>query len=579
MHIPAYGGRPQSFLVSGAGHASGSETPDYDGTPPLTGPPHGFAASHPSEGSAYFGGGYVNGQLHSSQLAALTNSGLRPYFHPGHAEAQGQHGSALGDPNNGGEGPQGDHSPSELHHQSNIPYNGDNSSQSHSSIGAQDYSADQSVFSYQDNAIPRVANGLMNPGNGFYFKTDVSSIMPQTQPWGGVGGGFAPGQLTLPGAAVHSPYYQVAQNGQKVDNKLGNRLQSPLSERAASPDLVDINNAQTMKMPTIHHPPYPMPFTNMDNNLNSSLSAAAMSALHPSSGQLHSAPPHMQRFHSAPGVPTMNNQHWTQPEPFKPSTPGFESRPHLMRRHASDWAPEHAGLLRANSEAEAESKEGTPAPTNQWHTAYAGGPGTRPVPYRFSSSTSNGSNASPLLNVSTPQSLPPLSIFPNPSGINNAMMPGGFGYPPNSVNPWLHNSLKDQQVVTPVLGRPMFGTPQQADEMEEPQITLNSGPKLPIARDRQTSGVSVIGAGLGSVTFGDREGSAEVDRKWTPSDTASVDGNDDGDSEDDEDVEDDDSDDDFVLGKTPIKRKTSNGKRARGGMASRGTAPKRRVLT
>jgi len=572
------GGRSQSFLVSNGSNGSASDTQDYAGSPPLNGGPHVFATSHPPEGSAYFNGGYVNGQLHSSQLAAPTNPALRGYFH---SETQGHANAALahpGDQNQSSQAGPDERSSTDLsaHQPNGLAYNGDGSSQNGQVGLGQDYSGDGSVFPYSDNTISRVpSNNVMN-GNGFYFKTDAS-VMSQAGQWGGVGGGFTPGQLTLPSVSLHPSYYplpsqQFAQR--PADNKATNqRLQSPLSERGASPELVDINTVPAIKMPTISQGPYPMPFGNVDNH---SISAAAMSALHPASGQLHSAPPHMQRFHSAPGVPTVSHT-WNHPEPFKASTPGFE-RP-FMRRHGSDWAPDHTAPTvpqREASEADAESKASTPGTAKvdppQWPQAYSGPNAVRPAPYRFASSGSTASTASSLVNVSSAQStLPPLSIFPSQNGV---AQPNYQGYQQSWVTPAFNN--KDQQIVTPnVLSRPMFGS---HDNSDDGQVSLSASPeKIPVGRDRQASGVSVLGAGLAGVTFGDREGSIEEETKsWVGSDPASFDGEED---DSDDDGDDDSDDEDFVLNKASVKRKGSTGKRGRGGGVPRTGSVKRRVLT
>jgi hypothetical protein len=155
--------------------------------------------------------------------------------------------------------------------------------------------------------------------------------------------------------------------------------------------------------------------------------------------------------------------------------------------------------------------------------------------------------------------------------------PSYHGYPNSS--PWVNPTFKDAQIVTPnILSRPVFTASGQADDNDEAQISLSATPqKMPLARDRQASGVSVLGASLAGVTFGDREGSIEEEGKvWTPSDSGSIDGEED---DSDDDGDDDSDDEDFVLNKASVKRKGSTGKRGRAptGVARSGSI-KRRIL-
>lgn len=608
LHVPPRASSQHPFLVSGGGpgSVSGSEAPEYSVSPSVTGPPHSFAASHPPEGAAFaFAGGFVNNQqFHNAQLAPAP-AGIR-YYHPGHPEAQPHGGPpSLSHPGAGpesahqGQAPQGDRAEFQQQQQVNgVPYPGDGSNGG----PVPDY-GEQSVFAYQDNSIPRLPNGaVMNGPGGFYFKNEPGVRQFQPDPnhvlaaqaaasWGGVGGGFAPGQLALPAMPLQPSYHnynlQMHSGGQQ---KLGQRplCASPLSERAASPDLVDINTVPAIKYQQPHGHTFPMPFSAVDphGHLQSPM---AMSTLSSGQAQLHSAPPHMQRFHSAPGVPTLNGG-WNQTETLKSMPqPGFENRNPLRRASAGvqgeEWTLEDNMLSRDASDGEGDSAsakevnntnpqvkvEGWATPTGGYTMP------VRPGPLRFPSSASTTSTASSLMNVTaTPQSLPPIAVFPQANGMQHHP-----GYPYQTPPPpgWNQPGMKEQTLVTPhMLGRPVFIQHHQADDDNEHQITLSSPPKVPMPRDRQASGVSVVGLGIANVTFVDREGSIEDESKgWTPSESGSL-GEDELESDDE--ANDDDSDDDFVLGAKP-KRKSSTGKRSRGTMSGRAPTrgmPKRRVL-
>lgn len=588
--MPNY--RPTGFIpgAPGAIPAPGSDSQDYSANSSVSGHPHAFAASHPPEGAAYYGGGFVNGQLHSSQLAA-PGGGARLFFHPTDPAGQGaypglQHHTPQGDASN----PSHQTSPSDrtpggdLQGNSNgLTYGNDQTAQNGQLVSPDYTNGTESVFANQE-AVARMNGG----GNGFMFmKHDPHTLrqygapMPMVgAPW--VGGGFAPGQLSIPSQLPLQPSYYP--NGQpKMENgKMpnGRLCQSPLSERAASPDLVDINS-----VPTIKFQQPPNGYGNMQFSVDSHgsmVSPLTTASMMPGTqGQLHAVPPHMQRFHSAPGMPM--NHSWSNPDPFKCSTPGFEQRPpqqqppSVQPRRSEDanstqWDENADGQTMsrensANGNDDASSSKDANEPAQQSKVEWGQAPSypnvSGVVPrgsIRMSSAASTASTTSSLMNVTqTPQGLPPISIFPlggQAGQFNNLSFPMG--------HQWQQPLQKPEAMTPTVIGKPMFGNPHMEEQLDEQTITLGSPVqhKDPSQRDRQVSGVSAVGLGIANVTF-DESGLDVKEEQWAPSEIG-TDGEDELESE--EDDEDNDSDDDFMPGANGKKRgaTTTGAKRGRG---------------
>ncbi|WOO78364.1 Zinc finger protein [Vanrija pseudolonga] len=597
LHIPPSRYPTQPFLNGGSsGQAAGGPTPQYATPNSVNGPPHAFAASHPPEGAAYsYAGGFVNGQLHSSQLAP--SGPLRPYFHdPADTQTGGQPGGGQAFSNGGSESSpagnqagQGDRSAEsqqqQQQQQQQQPPNGafgyDHAAQNGGQFNGpgNGYSNDQSVFAYQDNSLSRLQNGNMmyfkqEPHAMHRFPTDPNHmpVMPQG-PWGGVGGGFAPGQLALPPMPLG--YYPGSQqiNAIKTEHKLTEQqrlIQSPLSERAASPELVELTSVPTIKFqPPAPPPNYPMAFSAVEHShLGSQMPGAGIQHFPGGHPQLHNPPPQMQRFHSAPAVPTLSQQ-WEGLDGLRAPS-GAYADPRLQRRvsEASEAAKSPASEADADTEAN-QNKAAAVAKDQQvkaeWnqHPAYPSVAGARPNQYRYASSTSIASTTSSLINATaTPQGLPPISIFPAVHG--QPVYPPPMGAPQHWNGP-----PKEPQILSPMLVRPFFAHPNGGEDpnaQAEHNITLST-PQL-ASRDRQVSGVSAVGLGIASVTFHDRDGSdGEDDPAWDGSDAGSFEGEEELESDEDDDGDgDDDSDDEFVLNpKANTKRKSTNIKKGRGG--------------
>lgn len=555
----------------------GSDSQDYSANSSVTGHPHAFAASHQPEGAAYYGSGFVNGQLHSSQLSAP--GGARLFFHPADPAGQsypGLHHTPQGD----GSNPSHQASPSDRTPCGDLQGNGltygDQTAQNGQLVSPDYTNGTESVFANQE-AVAR-----MNGGNSFMFmKHDPHTLrqygtpMPMVgAPW--VGGGFAPGQLSIPSQLPLQPSYYP--NGQaKMENgKMANgRLcQSPLSERAASPDLVDINAVPTIKFQQPQNG-YPNMQFSVDSHGSMVSPLTTTSMIPGTQGQLHAVPPHMQRFHSAPGMPM--NHSWSNPDPFKCSPSGFEQRPQQQQPPSAQRRSEDANSTQwdetadgqvmsrensANGNDDASSNKDANESAQQsnrveWGQApsYPNVPGVVPRgSIRMSSATSTASTTSSLMNVTqTPQGLPPISIFPlggQAGQFSNLSFPMGHQW---------QQPLPKQEAMTPtVIGKPLFGNPHMEEQLDEQTITLGSPVQQ---KDRQVSGVSAVGLGIANVTF-DESGLEVKDEHWAPSEIG-TDGEDELESE--EDDEDNDSDDDFMPGNNKKRSATTNGaKRGRG---------------
>lgn len=591
--------------------APGSDSQDYSATSSVSGHPHAFAATHQPDNAAYYGGGFVNGQLLGGQLTT-PGANTRLFFHPTDPSGQTtypglQHHTPQGDASN----PSHQASPTDrapgtdLQGNNNgLTYGNDQTAQNGQLVSPDYTNGTESVFANQE-AVARM-NGA---NNGFMFmKHDPHTLrqygtqMPMVgAPW--VGGGFAPGQLSIPSQLPLQPSYYP--NGQtKMENgKMANgRLcQSPLSERAASPDLVDIN-----AVPTIKFQQAPNGYGNMQFSVDSHgsmISPLTTTSMMPGTqGQLHAVPPHMQRFHSAPGMPM--NHSWSNPDPFKCSTPGFDQRPQLQQQqppsaqprrsedgNSTQWdetgadgqimSRENSATGNDDASSNKDANESAQQAKVEWGQApsYSNVPGVVPRgSIRMSSAASTASTTSSLMNVTqTPQGLPPINILPlggQAGQFNNLSFPMG--------QQWQQPMPKPEAMTpTNVIGKPLFGNPHMDEQLDDQTITLGSPvqQKDPSQRDRQVSGVSAVGLGIANVTFD--EGGLEVkdEQQWAPSEIG-TDGEDELESE--EDDEDNDSDEDFMPGGSGKKRgaTTTGAKRGRGrSVVGRPASKQRRVST
>ncbi|GMK55937.1 hypothetical protein CspeluHIS016_0209930 [Cutaneotrichosporon spelunceum] len=615
LHMPNMGSRP--FLGSaGSVPPSASDSNDY-GTPPSNlGPPHGYAASHPPESAAYsYSGGFVNGILHSSQLAPSQGAALHPYFHPAHTEAQG-HGplSSLchpgGSSDQGGQASPGERPDVQYSHPGGqLGFNSAALQQSNLGIATSgSEGGDQSIFSYQDSSVPRLsgqAGGAMS-NSTFYYKQEAPGggmrpfqpepgMIPQA-PWGQVGV-FNPTQLSLPPLnSGLQPSYQQQQGGFPDQNQETcvvknepKQSHSPVSDRANTPDgLVDVGSIKYQQsMPS--YPPMAT-FTGLTHN---HIPAPLLANVPGGQPALHAVPPQMQRFHSAPIVPTINTNGWNSFEQFKATTPGapsgFNDRMPIRRMPmAGDaWQIPPAPQLQAGDEgshdaSDADSASATSAKTPamaprvvDWNPSPSFPTVRGAAQFRYP--VAGSATASMLNAAQTPQSLPPMGAF-------NSNPPTSY-FQPNASQGWTTLPPKEQPFVAPnMLARQPFMAPyMQQQGSQDSQLSISSD-KLPMGRDRQASGVSSVGFGLANVTFDEADGSGDEDDKpWTPSAVGSpAEGEEELESDDEDGAGDDDSDDDYVLG-GKLKRKAGGGcgKRGRGRTIPRppgSQQPQRRVL-
>jgi hypothetical protein len=436
------------------------------------------------------------------------------------------------------------------------------------------------------------------PGGGMRPFQSESGMIPQA-PWGQVGG-FNASQLALPplSSGLQPSYHQQGgfQQNQQVEVKNEPKpSHSPVSERATSPDgLVDVNSIPAIKYPQM--PSYP-PMATFTGLTNHHMPAPLLANVPGGQPALHAVPPQMQRFHSAPIVPTMNNNGWNFEQfkattPGAPGAPGFNDRGMPVRRMpmaGEQWQQPPPPQPQAAddgshdaSDAESASAKSAKTPgmaprVPDWNPSPSF-PTVRSVAqFRYPSTGSAASAASSMMNATqSPQSLPSMTPFNNnpPTSYFQAHAAQGWTVPG-----------KDQPFVAPnMLGRQPFMPPHmQHQHSQDSQLSVSSD-KLPMGRDRQASGVSSVGFGLANVTFDEGDGSADEDDKpWTPSAVGSPEeGEEELDSEDEDGAGDDDSDDDYVLGGKP-KRKSSggSGKRGRGRPIPRPAGsqqPPRRVL-
>ncbi|BEJ15614.1 hypothetical protein CspHIS471_0502190 [Cutaneotrichosporon sp. HIS471] len=623
LHMPTMGSRP--FLGSACSvPPSGSDSNDY-GTPPSNvGPPHGYAASHPPEGAAYsYNGGFVNGMLHSSQLAPNQGAGLHPYFHPSHADAQG-HGSLSSLSHPGGSSDQGGQTtPGERpdvqypHPGGQLGFNGASLQQNNLGVANGGEGGEQSIFSYQENSVPRLPGQVGGPmsNSSFYYKQEApgggmrpfqpeSGMMPQA-PWGQVGG-FNPSQLSLPplNSGLQPSYQQQGGFHQQQNQDAGavksepKPSHSPVSDRANTPEgLVDVSSISAIKYPQ-SVPSYP-PIATFTGLTHSHMPAPLLPNMPGGQPALHAVPPQMQRFHSAPIVPTINNNGWNNFEQFKattpgaPGAPGFNDRMPLRRMPMAGegWQqgpppqpqPTDDGSHDASDAESASAKSAkTPAMAPRvpdWNPSPSFPTVRGAAQFRYPSAGSAASAGSSMLNAGhAPHSLPPMA------GTFSINPPTSY-FQPNASQGWTTVPHKDQPFVAPnMLARQPFMPPyMQHQNSQDSQLSISSD-KLPMGRDRQASGVSSVGFGLANVTFDEGDASGDEDDKpWTPSVVGSpADGEEELDSDEEDGAGDDDSDDDYVLGGKP-KRKGSggSGKRGRGRTIPRPAGsqqPQRRVL-
>lgn len=545
---------------------------------------------------------FLNGQLHSSQFTG-PGGPARLYFHPTDPSGPGAYPSMV--PHNlPGDGSSQSHqtTPSDRNHSAEVQsghnglgYGSDQITQNGQPVGSDYSNGADSMFTSHEATV------RMNGGSSFVFlKQDPHMLrhygtpMPMVgAPW--VGGGFAPGQLAMPSQMpLPSSYHPNGQVRMESGKPANDRLcQSPLSERGASPELVDINAVPTIKFQPSHHGYSNMPFSvDPHGSMISPVTAASMSV---PGGQLHAVPPHMQRFHSAPGMAI--NHSWSQPDPFKCSTPGFEQRmqpqpqqplgPPQRSEEASSaqWADSADGQLMSRETSANGNDDSSPnkdvndcaqQSKVEWgqSSSFSNAPGVVPRgAVRMSSTASTASTTSSLMNVTqTPQGLPPMSF--SPFGGQQGQL-GNLSFPVG--HQWQQPSSRQDVMAPGVVGKPMVCNPHMGEPLDEHSITLGSPVQSDdVQRDRQLSGVSAVGLGIANVTF--NEGGLDVkEEQWTPSEIGTEGG--DG-LESDESDADRDSDEDFLPGNSKKRGATMNGsKRGRGRLALGRPAVKQRRIS
>ncbi|KAL7422416.1 hypothetical protein Q5752_003063 [Cryptotrichosporon argae] len=550
---------------------------------PASSTPSGFAAPHPSEGAAFYGGGFIgNFGGHGNQLVVPSHSagphGFRHYYaspviSQGQGQAAGDHApasAATAASDAQGQTPAtaytGVADGSELQLQQAAAH-GQHVAGAPGAllgVGHAHYANPTSVFASPDHAISRVPS---SGGVIYYHKDQPHGFRPVQPPvhaaWGGgVGGGFAPSQIALPQpqVALQPSYYQPSlpphTQPRKGNSSPGER------ERESSEPLVEIGEAAGA--PNVGHVHAPNTAVGSQH-----LAAPVFVYAPPTDQRMHSAPPHLQRFHSMPAVPTVSHS-WGEVEPYQ--GPGGYGDAHSIGGGRSgdeeeweriDKLEEEIVSREASVGAEGDrlvvGDDTASQPNSADPNAWGSGRNWHP---RYPSSASTASTSSTFANL-TQTPLPANAVFPHP----NTAMPMYTPIYPNGSYP-TPITPSHQWMLPTKDGMHAYATPPHSAAHS---ITLATPPTLV----RNTSGVSAVGLGIANVRFDDRTEAAIVPGQWHGKVGAGDGGeavesdddmSDDGESElSDDDAgargDSDDSDGEFVPGAKP-KRKAAPIKRA-----------------
>ncbi|WWC90454.1 uncharacterized protein L201_005389 [Kwoniella dendrophila CBS 6074] len=618
IHAPVGNTRtPSGTSTSTAGE-------QYPATPGSASTPHGYAPLHPSEGQAYtfsggfpgsvFGGasgqssyvfpgppGNLRPQFYQQQIPGSNNS-LTPitassgYF--GDSIQQGVNGQTPTTPAAGGFG-------------SEIKQSGTPSSSP--GINQQGFSQAQYPSTFQGYqqpsayplsrfpseggmiyADPRTANNITQ--RSVSSPLDGARFQPYMGPFGHVGGGFHPSQLSLPpNHQTHlMPSYHHQMNmgvqPRSVSEMKPQLHHSPNGVNSDDEDepLVALHEAPpTFALHPPNGPVMNMPFSAVESGNYGQYPGGQAQILmthQNNNGRLHSAPPTMQRFNSLPTVPTVST--WASVDTEQAQSAGDAQsadeewegiRDEMLSREASVTDD-----VRLTSVTEQNT------PTGAGEGQAWGEPIEYPVPLTenrknpFSSTASNTSTSSTLVGSSihgypAPTHLPPIYTQ---GGHPMALTPiNTNGFYPTPITPanWSHDAYKAHakyETPVPTMGGPRH--PVNDQENENPQdITLTTPPKwLEQQQRKEGRTVSAVGLGIANVHFSDREGDIVTEKE----DQELAEGEEERIS--DEESMDDGSDDEFVLGKKAKKVRNGSGSgpgrgRGRGRGAMRGVAGRR----
>ncbi|OXC67545.1 hypothetical protein AYX13_03836 [Cryptococcus neoformans] len=557
----------------------------YAASPSDAGAPHGFAAPHPSEGAAYsFHGGFPERVLggHSSAQQPIIfqgSGGIRPHFQqsplpPGSLNLTPI--STSGPHFAGGYGTQTPTSPA--HHDRNKHGISPASSIATNTFGSGQYASPLSAYPHASSyPLTRITSdsGIMwhkplsAPGEPRYEASQWSG--------GNVGAGFHTSQLSVPQTPTHlSPSYpyHLPMQQRSATNPLPKtrQLYSPScngSDDERDEPLVSLSDAH----PTFAiHPPQgivSVPISSVEGSNISHISSHDGQILFApfQNGQLHSAPPAIQRFNSMPAVPTMSS--WGQNPQYQTQSVGSaksadeeweELQKEILSREASVGADKE--LSPATEEGKT-PKDGEPI--NHWGEtiAYPVHPDLQHAKDPFHSTSSTF-----IHHMHSSDPLPPIQVFSNQPHhmVLTPINPNGmYPTPITAGEEWAQRHIKP----TAMLGR---GYPQQqidvqnkenANEIAE-HTTLATPPKYQEHR-KDSRSVTAVGLGIANVHFDEPQAieagdASEVKMEDLESEESDV-------------APEDDSDDEFVLGRKPRKGAKKGGVRKRG---ARTTTKRRR---
>jgi hypothetical protein len=617
-------GRLSTYAIPGPAGPDGRPSYFYSSSPGSD-LPHGFAASHPSEGAAYvFGGGHGHGftpVFNSRQFA--------------HGTQQQQHLS----PNTGNRGDQ--RQPPRLTVNTPVsaasPFSGGQPSPispfvnrdegSDSAIGPENTPTRVQTFQQTHESLPRVTSG---PAVMMGYRHEpavpgpraVSDSMPaRSQPYvsnptwapGHVGGGFVQSQLAIPQGHHFQPtlLQTSALTPINTTHSACSDQFSPQSsqaehfERESSPELVDVRSAApTFSFYPPSGPPMQHPHSAITgfNPLHHGPPQFVMTQPYPNGGRLHSAPPTLHRFNSMPELPHIAPS-WSEIPPYQ--GPGGYGQSHSIgggRSHEDEeWEEIQDQMLsrEATDDGSGESPEEptqvTPIePVKGGGMSHWGAPISFPIPPHriitqpYPSSNSSVSSSTTLVGQPNmifppPQSFPQFQQYPlGGYQLQHAPQPQFFHTPitPSDAH-WSHvDGMKHQQ---PMLESPaVIHNPQQALRhfiqtnpiAQPPQMTQRPGMHIspvdsvhditlatPPLKSDKSASQGVTAVGLGIANVHFDDSVRRGGMEKGEGDS------DDEDYEDKGGGEEDDSDDEFVLGG---KKKASKLKKGKKGVRGRG---------
>ncbi|WRT68657.1 uncharacterized protein IL334_005636 [Kwoniella shivajii] len=636
IHAPVVNTRLSSSFSSTA--SVGTSGSNHPMTPSTASTPHGFATLHPSEGTAFiFNGGYT-GSIFGG------NTGQSPYTvsgppgsfrQPSYYQSPQAPGSVSLTPVSSS----GSHFGDSVH-QSQTPstpatggfevdikqqqaqsgassaYSGFSHSASSNTQGYGQGQYQSSIYGYPQSTNHPLSRFSSEGGGMIFSDKSTSSVngsqrsisnpvdVPRFQhymagPYGHVGGGFYPGQLSLPPnyhnhltPSYYHPINMSIQSRSSSDVK-PHLPQSPDGSTDNDDDdgdepLVALHEAP----PTFAlHPPNGGSFTNMPFSASMPFSAVEnthfgqlpgahsqiLENTHQNIGRLHSAPPTMQRFNSLPMVPTIST--WGQASAFNaPHAGRSKSADEEWEDIADEMLSREASVTDDTQAVSVTVEQQTPVGGQEGH--HWGPPIVYPVLPRdnlknpFSSAASSSSTSSTLVGSSAqpvlaPNQLPPISVFTNnhhPMALTPINPNGFYPTPITPANGWMYDSLKSRAVLyspAPV-GQHHDDQDQENDTSQD--ITLTTPPKWAEQPRKDGRTVSAVGLGIANVHFEDRQSDIITDKEDQEF------------REGEEEISDKDtigngSDDEFVLGRKPNKAKRGTGGRGRG--RARGTGVKR----